>query len=383
MRIALISKTFVADAAQRQLEWIAQQSGVELSLITPRAWRMDDGRTWTFSPAYTRGYQTRSLELRFNGHYHHYAYFGLERVIDELRPDLLHIDEEPYNYAGFQAQRIATARRIPTIFVALQSIYRRYPPPYSLFERYNYRRTAHIISVNSDVETVIRRKGYTGRSSVFYVYGVDPEIVYPSPREPRMGDQFVVGYVGRLLFDKGLGVLIEAIASLPPSYRLRLIGGGPDREALERLAASKDVAQRVEFAGAVSSQEIPQAFAAMDVMALPSLTRKNWKEQFGRVLIEAMACETPVIGSDSGEIPNVIGDAGLVTPEGDAKALAAAIARLGSDPALRADLASRGRQRVLDNFTQEQVARRTVALYNEVLSGAGSISQPGDDRVRA
>ncbi len=383
MRIALISKTFVADAAQRQLEWIAQQPGVELTLITPRAWRMDDGRTWTFSPTYTRGYQTRSLELRFNGHYHHYAYLGLDRVIDELRPDILHIDEEPYNYAGFQAQRIATAQRIPTIFVALQSVYRRYPPPYSLFEQYDYRRTAHIISVNSDVETVIRRKGYTGRSSVFYVYGVDPEIVYPRPREPRMGDQFVVGYVGRLLFDKGLGVLIEAIASLPPSYRLRLVGGGPDREALGQLAASKGVAQRVEFAGAVSSQEISEAFAAMDAMALPSLTRKNWKEQFGRVLIEAMACETPVIGSDSGEIPNVIGDAGLVTPEGDAQALAAALARLSSDPALRADLARRGRQRVLDRFTQEQVARRTVALYHEVLSGAGRMSQPGDDRVRA
>jgi glycosyltransferase involved in cell wall biosynthesis len=383
MRIALISKTFVADAAQRQLEWIAQQPGVELTLITPRVWRMDDGRAWTFTPTYTRGYHARPLELRFNGHYHHYAYLGLERVIDELRPDLLHIDEEPYNYAGFQAQRVATARRIPTIFVALQSIYRRYPPPYSLFEQYNYRRTSHIISVNSDVETVIRRKGYTGRSSVFYVYGVDPEIVYPHPREPHMGDQFVVGYVGRLLFDKGLGVLIEAIASLPPSYWLRLVGGGPDREALGQLAASRGVAQRVEFAGAVSSQEIPQAFAAMDAMALPSLTRKNWKEQFGRVLIEAMACETPVIGSDSGEIPNVIGNAGLVTPEGDVQALATALARLGSDPALRADLARRGRQRVLDRFTQEQVARRTVALYQEVLGGVGRMSQPGDDRVRA
>jgi glycosyltransferase involved in cell wall biosynthesis len=383
MRIALVSKTFVADAAQRQLEWIAQQPDIELTLITPRVWRMDDGRTWTFTPTYTRGYQVRPLELRFKGRHHYYAWLGLDRVIDELRPDLLHIDEEPYNYAGFQAQRIATARRIPTIFVALQSIYRRYPPPWSLFEQYNYRRTAHIISVNSDIEAVIRRKGYAGRSSSFYVYGVDPEIVYPRPREPRMGDQFLVGYIGRLIFDKGLGVLIEAIASLPPSYRLRLVGSGPDREALEQLAASKGVAERVEFAGAVSTQEIPQVFDAMDAMALPSLTRKNWKEQFGRVLIEAMACETPVIGSDSGEIPNVIGDAGLVTPEGDVQALAAAIARLGSNPALRADLARRGRQRILDRFTQEQVARRTVALYHEVLNGAGRMSQPGDDRVRA
>jgi glycosyltransferase involved in cell wall biosynthesis len=383
MRIAMISKTFVPSAAQRQLEWLAQRPGVELTLITPRVWRGDDGRTMTFTPTSTRGYHTRPLEIRFNGHYHYYAYLGLDRVIDELRPDLVHIDEEPYNYAGFQAQRIATARRIPTIFVALQSIYRRYPPPYALFEQYNYRRTAHIISVNSDVEDVIRRKGYTGRSSVFYVYGVDPEIVYPRPREPRLGDAFVVGYVGRLILDKGLGVLIEAIASLPPSYRLRLVGSGPEQEALEQLAVEKGVAGRVEFAGAVSSQDIPQAFAAMDAMVLPSLTRKNWKEQFGRVLIEAMACETPVIGSDSGEIPNVVGDAGLITPEGDAKALAAAIARLGADPELCADLARRGRQRVLERFTQEQVARNIATLYNEVLSSAGQVNEPGDDRVRA
>jgi len=385
MRIALISKTFVADTAQRQLEFIAQEPGVELTLITPQAWRMDDGRMWTFTPTYTRGYQARALPLRFNGHYHHYAYLGLDRVIDELRPDILHIDEEPYNYAGFQAQRIATARHIPTIFVALQSIYRRYPPPYALFEQYNYRRAAHIISVNSDVETVIRRKGFKGRSSIFYVYGVDPEMLSPRPRRERAGEGFVVGYLGRLLFDKGLGVLIEAIATLPASYRARFVGGGPDRATLEQLAASKGVGDRVEFSGAVSSQEIPDALAGMDALALPSLTRENWKEQFGRVLIEAMACETPVIGSDSGEIPNVIGDAGLVTPEGDVAALAAAIQRLGSDPALRADHARSGRRRVIERFTQEHVARRTVAVYDAALHDAQETSstQSGDARARA
>ena len=62
----------------------------------------------------------------------------------------------------------------------------------------------------------------------------------------------------------------------------------------------------------------------MDVSVLPSLTRPNWKEQFGRTLAEAMSCETPVIGSDSGEIPHVIGDAGLIFKEGDAQALAGA-----------------------------------------------------------
>lgn len=378
MRVAIISKTFVADTAQRQLEWIARQPGVELTLITPPEWRADDGRTWPFVPRFTEGYAVRQLPVVFNGHFHNYAYKGLAAAIDEIRPELIHIDEEPYNFAGAQAQWIAAKRRIPTIFVALQSIYRRYPPPYSLFEQYNYRNTAHIISTNSDVERVIRRKGYTGASSVFYVYGIDPALYAPRPRPPRDEDSFVVGYLGRLLFDKGLAVLIEAMAQLPRRYRLRLVGSGPDREGLARLAIEREVADRVEFAPAVASTEIPEALARMDLLVLPSLTRHNWKEQFGRVLIEAMACDVPVLGSDSGEIPNVIGDAGMVVPEGDARALAEGIRLLGESPELRADYVRRGRERVLSQFTQEQVARRTVALYEQVIGGAAAARSLGE-----
>jgi glycosyltransferase involved in cell wall biosynthesis len=369
MRVVIVSKTFVADTAQRQLEWIARQPGVDLTLITPPEWHADDGRVWPFVPHFTEGYAVRRLPVVFNGHFHNYAYRGLASAIDEIKPDLIHIDEEPYNFAGAQAQWLAAKRNIPTIFVALQSIYRRYPPPYSLFEQYDYRHTAHIISVNADVEAVIRRKGYQGRSSIFYVYGIDPELYAPRPGPARQDDTFVAGYLGRLLFDKGLGVLIEALTRLPDNFRVRLVGSGPDRDALADLATTRKVAERVEFAPAVSSTEIPDALAQMDVLVLPSLTRHNWKEQFGRVLIEAMACDVPVLGSNSGEIPNVIGDAGLIVPEGDAGALAQGLRTLQEQSELRADYVRRGRERVLGQFTQEQVAQRTATLYQQVVSG--------------
>jgi glycosyltransferase involved in cell wall biosynthesis len=372
MRVVIVSKTFVADTAQRQLEWIARQPGVELTLITPPEWHADDGRVWPFVPHFTEGYAVRRLPVVFNGHFHNYAYRGLASAIDEIKPDLMHIDEEPYNFAGAQAQWLAAKRNIPTIFVALQSIYRRYPPPYSLFEQYDYRHTAHIISVNADVEAVIRRKGYQGQSSIFYVYGIDPELYAPRPRPAQQDETFVAGYLGRLLFDKGLGVLIEALTQLPDNFRVRLVGSGPDHDALADLAATRNVAERVEFAPAVSSTEIPDALAQMDVLVLPSLTRHNWKEQFGRVLIEAMACDVPVLGSNSGEIPNVIGDAGLIVPEGDAGALAQGLRTLQEQSKLRTDYVRRGRERVLGQFTQEQVARRTAALYRQVVSGGNA-----------
>jgi len=101
---------------------------------------------------------------------------------------------------------------------------------------------------------------------------------------------------------------------------------------------------------------------------LPSVSRPNWVEQFGRVLIEAMACETPVVGSTSGEIPYVIGDAGLLFPEADADALAQVLADLAADPARRRALGRQGRARVLAHFTQARIAAATAEVYHEMLN---------------
>jgi glycosyltransferase involved in cell wall biosynthesis len=102
---------------------------------------------------------------------------------------------------------------------------------------------------------------------------------------------------------------------------------------------------------------------ALDLFVLPSETRPNWREQFGRVLVEAMACGVPVVGSDSGEIPTVVGDAGLSFPEGDAARLAECLRSLLADAALREELAQRGRERVLELFTVEQVAAQHYEIY--------------------
>jgi glycosyltransferase involved in cell wall biosynthesis len=150
-------------------------------------------------------------------------------------------------------------------------------------------------------------------------------------------------------------------------WRLELIGSGPLRANLQSRAAELGATDRVAFRDQIPSGEVPEALRGLHVLVLPSYTRSFWKEQFGRALVEAMACGIPVIGSDSGEIPRVIGDAGLVTPEGDADALAAALTRLFSDVDLHQRLARLGRERVLARFTHEQVAEQTVGLYRELL----------------
>jgi glycosyltransferase involved in cell wall biosynthesis len=115
------------------------------------------------------------------------------------------------------------------------------------------------------------------------------------------------------------------------------------------------------------SSHLPHYFSGLDVLVLPSLTRANWKEQFGRVLIEAMACDVITVGARSGAIPEVIGDAGLTFEEGNVEELRSQLQRLIDEVVLREELRQKGRDRVTQNYTQAAIARHTVEVYRQVL----------------
>jgi glycosyltransferase involved in cell wall biosynthesis len=218
---------------------------------------------------------------------------------------------------------------------------------------------------NHESAAVWRSKGYAGDLAVIPQFGVDPDAFAPGPQPEGRG--FIVGYVGRLVEEKGVDILLEALAGLTGMWRAYVLGNGPAREALQDKARQLAIADRVSFDAWIPSAQVAAYYRQLDALVVPSRTRPNWKEQFGRVLVEAMACGVPVVGSDSGEIPHVIGDAGLVFPEGQVEALRAHLARLLRDADLRNDLARRGRERVLGRYTQAQIAARTHRVYQAVL----------------
>jgi glycosyltransferase involved in cell wall biosynthesis len=271
-------------------------------------------------------------------------------------------------------------------FFTWQNLNRRYPPPFAHFEQANYRRARLAIAGSADAATVLRAKGYAGEIAVIPQFGVDEGIFQRRGAENAAGKQgrslqsgesapigvhprpaFRVGYAGGLVQEKGVDLLIRACAALGVEWELLLAGEGAEDAALAALAAELRVATRVKFAGKYVSNQMPDFYNQIDVLVLPSRTQANWKEQFGRVLVEAMACEVPVVGSNSGEIPHVIGDAGLIFPEGEVEALAGHLNRLANDPNLRRRFGARGRQRVLAHYTMGRVAEETVAAYSNVL----------------
>jgi glycosyltransferase involved in cell wall biosynthesis len=218
-----------------------------------------------------------------------------------------------------------------------------------------------------------------GRMAVFPMGGTDVDYYTPAPPEERARlrreigiapDEFLIGFVGRFVLDKGIPDLMLAFRQLREQAhgarpRLLCVGDGPLKKEL--LALQPEVL----VASPGGSGAVLRYYRAMDVLVLPSRTMLHWKEQFGRVLIEAMATGVPVIGSSSGEIPNVVGNAGMVFPEKDVTSLVNALNLLANDPHLKSACALKGRERVIGVYSDKRICEQTLQTYSRLL-GAGS-----------
>jgi len=368
IRVLMISKACLVGAYQRKLEEIAAFPDIDLTVIVPPTWQEPGGALIHLERAHVSGYELIADPIVFNGNFHLHFYPRLAQRMAHIRPHVVHIDEEPYNLATFHALWLAKRNSARALFFTWQNLNRRYPFPFNELERYNLRHADYGIAGSHEAVTVWRAKGYAGPMAVIPQFGVDPELFKPA-RRPEAGGQkgFAIGCgAARLVEEKGVDLLLRAAAGLPGVWRVYVLGAGPERQALEDLAHELSLADRVVFDAPIPSTQVPAYLSELDVVVLPSRTRPHWKEQFGRALVEAMACGVPVIGSTCGEIPHVIGDAGLIFPEGDVDALRAALLRLQRDDELRRDLAMRGRARVLAHYTQKQIATETVAVYREM-----------------
>jgi glycosyltransferase involved in cell wall biosynthesis len=370
MRVVMVSKALIVGAYQRKAEEIARLC-VDLTVVVPPAWRDRRGQQ-PVEIRHTAGYDLRVAPLALNGNYHLHFYPTLTRLLHELHPDLLHMDEEPYNFATWLGIRAARQVGAIPLFFTWQNLNRRYPPPFRWMEAANYRACPGAIAGNQDAAGVLRRKGYTGDVRVLPQFGVDPAIF--APRTTHKGNYPLrIGYAGGLIAEKGVDLLLRACAGLRGDWQLSLVGSGDAEDELRNLARSLGIEERVDLGKRLSSGEMPDFYRSIDVLVLPSRSRPNWKEQFGRVLIEAMSCGTPVIGSDCGEIPNVIDDAGLIFPEEDGETLRRYLQHLLDDPIERQRLGQAGRCRVLAHYTMSRIAAETVDLYRSLIPSPQSL----------
>jgi glycosyltransferase involved in cell wall biosynthesis len=292
------------------------------------------------------------LKTRLSRFIHIFRYDGsaLRTLIREGEFDVVHAWEEPYVFAGYQIAKALANSPARFCFRTAQSYVKRYPPPFSHFERAVIARAQGWIAGASLVHEAMLSKGFPGDAGRILNLAVDLAEFQPLSSTKRaevlqeLGLQSpVIGFVGRLTQAKGLDVLMSALEKVGGSrtWSLLLLGSGEYKDKIHAWATANGWSNRV-LVKLVKHAEVPRYLGCMDFMVAPSQSMKNWREQFGRMIIEAFACGVPVIGSDSGEIPFVIGDAGRVVAEADVEAWAHAIAKLLDSPEEREELKHRG-----------------------------------------
>lgn len=364
-RALIVSHPCVVPANQSVFAVLAEL-GWRLDLVVPSSWRHDYAEAPvhpTKLPELKAGFYPRRVFLAGQPQRHFYCP-GPSRVLRRLAPDVAFLEEETFSIPALQWGLACWRAGIPFGVQADENLDRSLPLPARVWRSWTLQHAAFVAARSPTAKRLVERWGARGRVEVI------PHAVpsWPlSPIQPRSG-AFTIGYAGRLVPEKGLFDLVAAAKKLSDPVRLLLAGNGPLRAELA-AAAGEGVA--VEVATDIKHEEMARAFGAMDVLVLPSHTTSTWAEQFGRVLVEALWCGVPVIGSSSGEIPWVIGatGGGLVFPEGDVAALTAALEELKASPGERSRLAAQGREAVERQFS---VAAAASALAETLAAAVGA-----------
>ena len=362
VKVLLISKA----PRYLSLKPLAGYGQLQLSLICPAEFR---GERLNFSSC--NGVSLFTEKLLFSNSFHFSFYPRLGSLVRELKPDLVHLDDEPYNVVAFHCAAILNKLRIKYLFVSWQNIFKTYPPPFESMEQYVIKNAQGAITRNTEARDRLIKKGARLKIEVIPC-GVDLSLYRKKDavglkRSLGLEQCFVVGFCGRLVREKGIDILLEAFAGIGNGCKLLIIGDGPYRQSITRRIDILKIRDRCVFAGKVSAEDMPEYLNCLDCLVLPSVTTSSIKEQFGRVLTEAMACGVAVIGSSSGEIPNVIGGAGIVFPEKDAGQLRAALVSLKENQALRNEYAHKGLRRAAECFSDEVMAEKTYRFYKEIM----------------
>jgi len=353
--VVVVSHACVLDANRSPYRTLATAAAV--TIVTPAAWahafspepfQSSDapfpGRVLTF-PARQVGRPQRYTLRCWPG-----------RVLRQTQASFVIIEEEAFSLSGLWWSWAARRHALPYAIQAAENLDRRFPAP---VRRWRDSVLAHASLVMARSPMAGERAKEAGaRGSVQVIaHGVDEVASTNAPATNTL-----VGFVGRLVPEKGVADLLT-LARERPDWSFAVVGDGPLRSDVEAAG------DNVRWLGSLANGDMPAFYATLAALVVPSRTTPTWTEQFGRIIIEALAQGVPVVAYDSGEIPWVASVTGAVlVAEGDVEALGEAVAVVLADQEQREVLATRGREAVRSHFTNEAAGRALVAWLDSFVS---------------
>ncbi|WP_414551180.1 hormogonium polysaccharide biosynthesis glycosyltransferase HpsO [Anabaena sp. CCY 0017] len=389
MKILVASHSYIVDLNCEKLRALAQlKPGIEVTVIVPKTWKPGGVQNKVITTEYRDEGNFKIVPIsNFSQNHQGLLTFGTDLIslLRKFRPQIIQVEQGSRGlaYAQMIFLNQLLGLKAKNIFFTWWNLPYELKFPIALLEKYNLNHSHGIISGNRDGAEVLRQRGYQGKIKVMPQLGVDERLFTPK-QQPELAsklgiksDDFVVGFVGRFVPEKGLLTLLQALLTIKDKpWKLLLLGRGELQAELIKITTENNLRERVIFVESVPHDQVANYINLMNTLVLPSettykfktLTAAGWKEQFGHVLIEAMACQVPVIGSDSGEIPNVIGDAGLVFPEGDIPALANCLMQLIDQPDIAQSIGKKGYEKALNKYTNKALAQQQLEFYQELIN---------------
>ncbi|MGH7508218.1 MAG: glycosyltransferase family 4 protein [Gemmatimonadales bacterium] len=362
MRAVIVSHSYADPANRAKLRALAGL-GPALAVAVPERWASADGEPRTTSgedgagvrvaPIPVRGRLGEPGQARWNAK-------ALGRLLTEFRPDLVHIEEEPWTQPAALGVRLARRLGVPSVISTAQSLRRSYTLGERLRRERSLRHVTGVIGTNGLALALASKRRPTAPHLILPQLGVTP----PSPvaRVPHPG--LALGFIGRLVPERGLDLLFRACVGLGGKWTLTVIGTGPSQEELEGLAQRLGIAARISWLGALPRPAMDEVWPRLDCVVLPSRTTERWVMTLGRAALHAMAHGVTVVATDSGALRELVGDTGRIVPEEDVPALSAALQELYADMAACERLGAAGRRRVLEEFSDAAIARKLLRFWS-------------------
>ena len=370
LRVLFVSHTYIVGVNQGKLDAVAA-AGAEVGLLVPKQWNASQWNKYhELEQPYSQiNYYPAQMYFTGRAGACFYSPLGVLKAIIDFRPDIIQVEHEVFSLAALELSFCARLFNKPVVFFGWENMERQLSTFRQWIRKYVFDTAKLIIAGNCEGAELVKKWGYQKPVEVMPQMGVDTEFFTPAENK-QVNSEFCIGFVGRLSYHKGIDTLIAAAKFLNHqnlNFRIILCGSGPDEAKLREEAQKLAVDELVTWLGGVSHEEVPREMQKLDVLVLPSRSVETWKEQFGHVIIEAMATGIPVVGSTCGEIPNVVGRSELVFTEGNAEELAAILSRLISDNAWYSEAAQYSLDRVHQNYSHERIAERLIDWWRDIL----------------
>ncbi|MDI6803690.1 MAG: glycosyltransferase [Bacteroidota bacterium] len=376
-KILIIENLCVESSRRSIYRKLAERKEFQVHLLVPKVWK-EAGY-----PIKCEEETNSSLILHKSGFImgyraHRVLYTNIIHILLKVKPDIIFMDSEPESYASLQVQILKNilAPKAKTVVMSWRNI--DYPSniyPYKFpklngfVERKVLAKMDHCVAHNETAKKIFNKKGVNDITIIppAIDLNVFHKIDSSTVKDEFNLKSFTIGFVGRFIPEKGIDTLLYAVKDLPFDYKILLVGNGKAKQSWLQITNELGINDRIIWNYSVPHAEIPKLLNAIDLIVLPSYASSHWKEQFGRILIEAMACEVPVIGSNSGEIPWVIGDAGLIFEEQNVGDLKNKIQMIYQNKILRQVLIKKGLERVKSKFSVEVVSEQYYKLFSDLL----------------